>query len=283
MLELKRFFKNKNTVTIIGVIGCVCIIFIGYVLQVNNAIKPVRDVPVAAMTIQPRTEITTDMISYMDVASIALSDNVYRSSGEIIGKYTNYNTLIPEGSMFYREAIVEQSALPDAALINLGKDEIPYSFPVTLESTYGNSITPDSYIDIYMKAENDEGTIMVGKLLRNVKVLTVKDSAGKAVFENSAEERVPSYLIFGLKYEMWLLLKKASYLNENNIELFPVPKGVEVAAGNGETIVSSETLQNFINSKTVPNSEIDAEEEAKNAKDEADAAKDNDDTKVKED
>ena len=265
MLQVKRFLRNKNTVTVLGVILIVGILFAGYVIQINRATSPVRDIPVAAQTIQPRTEITSDMIKYIDVASIMVGDRVIRSSGQIIGKYSNYNTMIPEGSMFYTDTVIDKSALPDASLLNLGQNEIPYSFDVSLETTYGNSILPESYIDIYMKAENDQGTIMVGKLLKNVKVLAVKDASGSSVFENSEDDRTPAYLIFGLKYDVWLLLKKASYLTNNNIELFPVPKGVEIATTGSENTVSSETLKEFIESKTVPNSEIDAETEIQEA------------------
>ena len=62
MISLKRFFKNKNTVTIIGVILIILILFIGYRTQIKNQVKPVQ-VPVAAETIQPRTKITSDMIT----------------------------------------------------------------------------------------------------------------------------------------------------------------------------------------------------------------------------
>ena len=88
MLQVKRFLRNKNTVTVLGVILIVGILFAGYVIQINRATSPVRDIPVAAQTIQPRTEITSDMIKYIDVASIMVGDRVIRSSGQIIGKYS---------------------------------------------------------------------------------------------------------------------------------------------------------------------------------------------------
>ena len=63
MISLKRLFRNKNTVTILGVIAVIAILFIGYRIQVVRAVKPVHNVPVSASTIQPRTKITADMIS----------------------------------------------------------------------------------------------------------------------------------------------------------------------------------------------------------------------------
>ena len=135
-----------------------------------------------------------------------------------------------------------------------------------MDSTYGNSIFPNNYIDIYMKANNEEGKLMVGKLIENIKVLAVKDSSGKHVFENTEEDRTPAYLIFGVKPSINILLRKASYMGNYSVELFPVPHGVEIKAEAGETLVTSETLKDFINANTVPNDEIDDTSSAKKTK-----------------
>ena len=56
LASAQRFLKNKNTVTIIGVIIILVLLYIGYSSQINKAVQPLR-VPVATETIQPRTEI----------------------------------------------------------------------------------------------------------------------------------------------------------------------------------------------------------------------------------
>ena len=221
MISLKRFFKNKNTVTILGVMAIILIIFIGYRYQINSAVNPVTGIPVASQTIQPRTKITNDMIEYIDVAPIVLQKNVIRTANQVIGKYSNYNTVIPEGSMFYTNVLVNEEDLPDSAFVNVPAGQVPYNFPVTMNSTYGNSIFPGNYIDIYMKAVNEEGKLMVGKLFENINVLAVKDSSGRNVFENNEESRVPAFLIVGLTQEYNILLRKASYMYSYSVELFP--------------------------------------------------------------
>ena len=257
LISMKRFFKNKNTVTIIGVILIILILFIGYRMQIKKQVNPVTNIPVAAVTIQPRTKITSDMITYIDVAPIVFQEGeVLRYSNQVIGKYSNYNTVIPKGSMFYNNVVVEEDELPDSAFVDLQEGESPYNFPVNMDTTYGNSIMPNNYIDIYMKAINEGGQLMVGKLIENVKVLAVKDSSGRHVFENSDEARTPAYLIFGLNSELNILLRKASYMSSYSVVLFPVPHGVEVKAEENETVVSSNTLKDFINANTVPNDEI---------------------------
>ena len=257
IISLKRFFKNKNTVTILGVLAVILVLFFGYRYQINKMVSPVTGIPIATKTIQPRTEITKDMIEYIDVAPVVLQKgDIIQSSSAIIGKYSNYNTVIPKGSFFYKDTVIDEAKLPDSAFINLKKGEIPYNFPVDIDSTYGNSIFPENYIDIYMKANNEEGKLMVGKLIENVKVLSVKDSSGRHVFESTSEDRQPAYLIFGVKADINILLRKASYMGNYSVVLFPVPHGVEVKVEEGETAVTSQTLKDFINANTVPNDEI---------------------------
>ena len=208
-VTLQRLLKNKNTVTIIGVIVIMALLYFGYKAQIDSKVNPVS-VPVARETIQPKTLIKSDMIDYVDVAPVVLGSNVLRYDTDIIGKYSNYNTVIPQGSMFYEETVVSKDDLPDSSFVKVKEGEVVYNFPVDMDSTYGNSIFPGNKIDIYMKAEAENGQIMVGKLIENIEVLDVKDSSGQHVFENSEEQRVPAYLIFGVEDEINILLRKAS-------------------------------------------------------------------------
>lgn len=262
MISLQKFFKNKNTVTIIGVVAIILILFFGYRYQIKKQVSPVTGIPVAAQTIQPRTKITADMLEYIDVAPIVLQKgDVIINKNAIIGKYSNYNTVIPKGSMFYNATVINEEELPDSAFIEVADGEVPYNFPVTMDSTYGNSIFPGNYIDIYMKADRKDGKLMVGKLLENVKVLAVKDSSGRHVFENSEESRTPAFLIFGVKPEINILLRKASYMGSYSVVLFPVPHGATIEEEGTATTVTSQTLKDFINANTVANDEIEDKKE----------------------
>ena len=255
IISIKRFFKNKNTVTVIGVIAIIGILYWGYNYQINKQVSPIRNIPIAKVTIQPRTLVTEDMIDYVDIAPVVLKDNVIIASRLVVGKYTNYNTVVPAGSLFYTDVLVDRDQLPDAAFVKVKEGEVVYNFPVSMESTYGNSIFPGNKIDIYMKAENSARQIMVGKLIENVEVIDVKDSSGRHVFENSEEKRTPSTLIFGVTPEINILLRKASYMKSFAVELFPVPHGGTVQT-EGELQVTSQSLKDFINANTVPNDDI---------------------------
>lgn len=247
--SLKRFLKNKNTVTIFGVMIVLALLYWGYSSQIKESVKPVT-IPVALETIPAKTQITADMVTSIEISSIAVTDNVYTSVSAVVGKYTNVNTIVPEGSMFYKESVVSDADFRDSIFNDMEEDEIPYLFSVTLESTYGNSIYPDATVDIYMKAEDDAGKIIVGKLLEDVKVLAVRDPEGYDVFANTQEILEPAYFVLGLKNEIHLLMRKAEYITANGIELFPIPHGKSYVSS-GETKVSTEYLKDFINSKSV--------------------------------
>lgn len=250
MLEkLKRFITNKNTVTIIGLLLIIAILYFVYNNRIKAATNPVR-IPVAKVTIQPKTLITADMVEYINVPAVSVKKNTIRTQSSIVGKYSNYNTMIPAGSMFYSETLITKDQLPDSALLDVGEGEILYNFPVTMNTSYQNSIMPGSYVDIYMKAVNDESILMVGKLIENVKVLAVKTSDGLNVFENTSENRSPAYIFFGVNPEIHILLRKASYMNNFSVVLFPVPHGTNYVA-EGETRVSIDELKEFINAHTV--------------------------------
>lgn len=260
MLEkLKRFITNKNTVTIIGLIAIIAILYFVYNSRIKSATNP-RMIPVAKETIQPKTLITEDMIEYISVPSVAVKKNTITSKNAIVGKYSNYNTMIPAGSMFYAETLITKDQLPDTALMDVKEGEVLYNFPVTMNTSYQNSIMPGSKVDIYMKAINDEKVLMVGKLIENVEILAVKTSDGLNVFESTTERRTPAYVFFGVSPEIHILLRKASYMNSYSVVLFPVPHGTNYTSEDG-TRVSTDELKDFINSHTVTLVENTTEEE----------------------
>ena len=72
---------------------------------------------------------------------------------------------------------------------------VAYPLDVTMKSTYGNSVYQGDKIDLYFRGRSDEGLVMVGKFIENIKVLIVKDSSGRNVFENTSEAGTPSQMI----------------------------------------------------------------------------------------
>lgn len=246
-VSLKKFFTNKNTVTILCVVAAVLVLWWGYNYRIKQQTNPIS-VPYAKVEIQPRTQITEDMIGYVKIPKNMLTSNTIVNINDVIGMYANYNTLIPQGSVFYKSTLITWKEMPDSAWADIPDGYTVVSLNVNTETTYGNSIFPGNYIDLYYATYDDTGKLLLGKLIESIEVLAVKDSSGKHVFENSGAGLTPSSLIFAVPEDMHLLLRKAGYLSG---ELIPVPRNKTYSENPGATIVSSEYIQDFILSQTV--------------------------------
>ena len=251
MKKLKQILSNKNTVTFIAALLIVLVLYFFYNWRLNQATSPIK-VPYANQTINPRTKITSDMISYVDIPSASIKGNVITNANDIINKYTNVNASIPAGSLIYQSQIVRQEELPDSFLIDIEEGYVPYNFDVDIKSTYGNSIYPGNYVDVYFKGIQD-GKLMVGRLLENVKVLAVKDSSGRHVFETNDSDRTPSQIIFAVTPEIHLLLRKAEYINGVEIILVPNNTSLKLEDSEEEVVINvkSETIKNYIEERSV--------------------------------
>ena len=258
VVGIKKFFTNKNTVTVVGVILAIIILYVGYNMRINQAITPVT-VPYALEDIDPRTQITEDMVGTMEIPQSMVNDNIITNSADVIDMYSNGDSLIPEGSLFYTRCVVSRDQLPDSIILNYPKGYVLYNLDVDMASTYSNSIYPGNYIDIYLKVQNAEGAegtaitedrIMVGRLLSNVKVLAVFDSNGNNVFSNLEEKTAPAQIIFAVPEEYHILLRKAEYLRAYESEIIPVPTAESLEDEPGDVTLSSEDLRNFINNVT---------------------------------
>ena len=247
--SMKKFLGNKNTVTILGIILCLVILYIGYNYRINSQVELVQ-IPYAKVTIQPRTYITSDMIGTKNVPkSFLTSSRYYSTVNGIVGKYSNFNTVISKGSIFYADLVVDAKDLPDSAFMNVPEGSTVIIYPVNIYTTYANSMAPGSHINIYYKSLNDRGEVMFGKFISNIEILDVKDSSGRHVFENSEETRTPAYLLFAVPEETHLLLRKALYLKNYDVELILIPN-TETLTETDTVHVSSSQIEDFINSKT---------------------------------
>lgn len=260
-LKLKGFLTNKNTVTIVLVVIGIFVLWFGYNYRINQKTNP-TSVPYARVNIPQRTLITSDMVGTVDVPMAMIKGNVITDTKQIINKYTNADTAIPEGSLFYTRAVVEKSDLRDSIIYDYPADQgyTLVNLSVTTDTTYGNKMYPGNYIDIYIKAVNkiDENNmtaetkdkIMVGKLIKNVKILATLDSNGDDVFEDLDNVKTPSQLIFAVPEEYHILLRKAMYLRTYEVTIIPVPTNESLKEEPGEVSISNEKLKNFINSVT---------------------------------
>lgn len=250
MNGLNKFLKNKNTVTILGVLACLVILYAGYTMRINKKTALV-DVYYANQTIQPKTKITEEMVSKTSVPEAFILGTYYKDYKQIVGKYSNYNTMIAEGSLFYTDLLVDEENLPDAIFYDVNEGERVVNFPVDTASTYGNAMMPGNLVDIYVKMIDTNEKVVYGELLEKVEILGVKDSSGNNVFESTEETRTPAYMYFSLPEAKYLLFSSLNYIkdyfNEYEIEVVLVPNTVDYKDSDATaTEVTSDYLYKFI-------------------------------------
>ena len=147
VIGIKKFFTNRNTVTVVGVIVAIVIRYVGYNMRINQAITPVT-VPYAIEEINPRTQITEDVVGTKEIPQSMVDDTIITNSADVIDMYTNGDSVIPAGSLFYKRSVVSRDQLPDSIILNYPKGYVLYNLDVDMASTYSNSIYPGNYIDI---------------------------------------------------------------------------------------------------------------------------------------
>lgn len=228
--SIKKILGNKNTVTVIGVLLCILVLYVGYNMRINQKTKLVK-VYYAKETIQPKTKITEDMIGTTELPEAFLTGEYYKNFNDIEGKYSNYNSIIPAGSLFYTAQVVKKDELPDSVLYDVEKDSTISYVKTDVEKSYGNVIMPSNYVDVYVKMTNGNGDIVYGKYMENLKVLSVKTSDGQDVFDNTESVRTPSYIYFAMPEAEYLTFTMLKYLQEEKEEAFIdivlVPNGTE--------------------------------------------------------
>lgn len=102
--------KNSNKIILVVIIIVLlfplCIMYMGYNYRVNKKVELVS-IPYANREIKKNTVITTDMISYMEVPKRYMEGEFYEDVSLIVGKCSNYNSVIAEGSLFYETLIYD--------------------------------------------------------------------------------------------------------------------------------------------------------------------------------
>lgn len=251
LTALKKFFANKNTVTLACIVLGLIVLYVGYNYRVNNATSPVK-VLYAKKEIPVKTQITAEMVGYTEVPKSLLNNNktMLQDSSQVVGKYSSYSTSIPKNSYFFSGVVMEEEQMPDYAFKNMADGYTVYALKVNMNSTYANKILPDTYIDLYAKATDDTTKkIMFTRLIESIKVKAVKDDKGNALLKNGVNDGTPSAMLFEVPDDLFDLLMKSKYIS--GVEIIPVPRNSAYTASQGETTVDSEEMKQYILSKTI--------------------------------
>ena len=256
LISIKRFLKNKNTVTILAILVSLGILYWSYQYRIKKATEPVN-VPYATRALAPRTKITNDMVSVKKVPGGIVTKNVLLGTADIVGKYVNNTAVIPEGSLFYSEMVVSWDDLPSSLFEDIPDGNTVVLLSVTTESTDGNSMYPGNYIDLYYVnpsgVVNGKTALMLGKFIQSIKILAVVDSAGNNVFETIDSPKTPAYIMFSVPEDIHLLLRKVQFSGGS---LFPVPRNAEYSKNPEKTAVVSPEIRMQIEKNTLSEAQM---------------------------
>ena len=248
LVPFKKFLSNKNTITILGVLLGIVVLYLGYTWRVNRSIQP-TSVPLANKTLIQGQKITAEDIAYTNVPKDTLKNmtNIKMNESEIVGMLVAYDGKIANNSFFFSEQIMTEDEMPDSIFTNIPDGHTIYKLGVTVDSTYGNSIFPGDKIDIYMTATDEEGLLMYGRMIKSIEVLAVKDGDGNNVFADKDNPGASAILMFSVPENLFLLLKKAEKLG---IDLEPIPRNSSYTINGAAVELTNEELEAFIINKT---------------------------------
>lgn len=253
--NVKRFFSNPNTLTFLLVIGLIVGVYFVYSYLVSRAVQPVT-LPYSTEMIGSKTEITTEMVGTVKLSGsfvTASGQNLIQSRGQIIGQFVAEGYQIPENSFFYTDALIDEETADKTTISDAPDGYTVFDLDVDFHSTYGCSIMSGNYIDLFFKATDDDGLVMFDLFIESLKVTKVVDKDGNDVFgyTDEDEEPKPTKIYFIVPSEYNSLLRKATLIPTNNIEIIPVPRNAGYSENPKETRIANEEIENFILSKSV--------------------------------
>ncbi len=251
----KRFLSNKNTITILGVLLGLVVLFVGYNYRVKTAVDTV-DIPYAKKTISAASEITSDAVGTMKILRSTINENknLISDINRVLSASQRYcvseRSSVPEGGFFYTEQVKSCNLVNRDVLDNMPDGYKPVAIPVNLQTTYGNSMFPGDYIDLYAKMYTDEGKLIYEELVTKLPIMDVRDNNGMSIYYSNDTTGSPAMLLFAVPEELFSWLAKATLLT-NVVELVPLPGNASYSAEVGETKVTNNRIKDVILEHTV--------------------------------
>lgn len=248
LVPIKKFLSNKNTITILGVLIGVVVLYVGYNWRVTKSIQPVK-IPYANVTMISGTKIVAENISYASVPKDMISnmDNLVTNANSIIGQLVAYDGKIAKNGFFFDEQLISEDDMPDSVFSQIPDGYTIYKLAVNYDLTYGNSIFPGDKIDLYLSSQDDQSKVIYGRIIKQIQVLAVKDNKGQNVFADKENQTESAILMFAVPENLFLLLKKAEKLG---IVLEPIPRNDSYAESAAPTELTSDELQALIINQT---------------------------------
>jgi hypothetical protein len=248
LVPFKKFLSNRNTITILGVLLGIVVLYLGYNWRVNKSIKP-TEIPFSTATLQSTTKITSDVIGYTKVPKDMIKNmtNLETNVNKINGMLVSYDSKIPKNGFFFSENLIKEEDMPDSIFTNIQDGYTIYALKVDNDLTYGNAIFPEDMIDLYLSSKDEENKIIYGRLIKSIQVIAVRDKKGKNVFQDKDNPTESALLLFAVPEKIFLLLKKAEKLK---IDIEPIPRNKSYSTNAQATELTNDELTTFITNQT---------------------------------
>lgn len=256
--NVKRFFSNPNTLTFILVIVLIVVVYLVYNAMVNKAISPVT-LPYATELLREKTQITNDKLGTIEISGSFITgsgEGLIQSKGQLLDSYIAEGYQVPAGSFFYNETLMDEKTAGKNKFDGMPDNYSVFQLEVDFHTTYGCSIMPGNYIDLYLKAYTDQTAdgverVIFDKFIESIQVYDVVDEDGNNVFTytEDGDEPEPKWLYFAVPIEYYELLQ-AAVLTEK-MELIPVPRNAGYSENPKETSIANPNIENFIHNHAI--------------------------------
>lgn len=210
--------KNRKNLAVAGVLSLLVVNGLLFKVILDKTID-LKKVPVAAVTIEPRTRIEKEMIVYKEIPSIFTDESCAMDESEILDKITEIEGKIPKGSLFYKQMLFDEKELPDYPALKLKEGQSSFSLGTDLLKSSGNSLTANQKVDLYVTIEQKKEKPVTDLLVSSIRILSVKDRKGNLMGTKNSSN-VPYVINLAVSNEYVELLKIASKVG--TIDLYAV-------------------------------------------------------------
>ena len=129
---------------------------------------------------------------------------------DLVGQITRLDGRIEAGSFFTTTSLESPQTIKDQATTLLKAGQVVFTLDVDVRSTAGNTLLPHQRVDLYFSLQQ-QSTLLVDKLIGNVRILAIKDKQGIDVQD---PKDLPKYVLVAIKAELIPVLTKGMALGE---------------------------------------------------------------------
>ncbi|MEG0328375.1 MAG: RcpC/CpaB family pilus assembly protein [Erysipelothrix sp.] len=156
-----------------------------------------------------RTEIMQEDVVAMNIPRYLYLSSFIEEENDLVGKYVALgHTLYPQ-QFVHRESVEDIIEARDGIITQLMGDEKMFTTSVDIQSSGGNTIRKDQFVDIYIRLTSKKTEPVVQELVRHARVLAVKDRKGE-----EANDSVPVVMVLAVTQESYEVLLRGDEMGE---------------------------------------------------------------------